>query len=329
MRILIVTPFRQNIGGVEIVTQDLVRALQTKHQVDYLTTDDFSGSVTDKAAIKIFGLPFITSQKYKKLKIKYDVVIANGEFSWGINHPRLISYFHGSYYALKENVKKGISLKAQMALSWRGFLQHLRSRNKRIVSVSDFLAAILERHGARQIKVISNPVDTNLFTPQKKEKKYDFIFVARYDYYAKGFDRLAKLLKTNQSVLIVSDSTEYKPLVGTYLHKPARERLPELYNQSRILFFPSRFESFGQVPAEAMSCGLPVLMDKTGLAIELVREIPEFIVDFENMDDVTERAKLINSRYDEFSEKARAYALKHFSHSVFQESWLRYIEELQ
>jgi len=48
--------------------------------------------------------------------------------------------------------------------------------------------------------------------------------------------------------------------------------MPELYRNSDILLFPSVREGFGLVPAEAMSCGLPVVATNCSSLPELIDE---------------------------------------------------------
>lgn len=48
--------------------------------------------------------------------------------------------------------------------------------------------------------------------------------------------------------------------------KVAYDALPEFYSRSSVLVFPSKFETFGRVAVEAMSCGCPVIAaDTTGV----------------------------------------------------------------
>ena len=50
------------------------------------------------------------------------------------------------------------------------------------------------------------------------------------------------------------------------------KQLPALYNLAGFLFFPSVYEEFGIPTVEAMSCGLPVIISKTGALPELAAD---------------------------------------------------------
>jgi glycosyltransferase involved in cell wall biosynthesis len=55
----------------------------------------------------------------------------------------------------------------------------------------------------------------------------------------------------------------------TFLGWVDNKQLPALYNLAEFLFFPSVYEEFGIPTVEAMSCGLPVIISKTGALPEL------------------------------------------------------------
>jgi mannosyltransferase len=45
--------------------------------------------------------------------------------------------------------------------------------------------------------------------------------------------------------------------------------MPLYYSAADLLLFPSRYESFGYTPLEAMACGLPVVASRTGIFEDL------------------------------------------------------------
>jgi len=323
MRILIVTPYQELIGGVEVVTSILCEQLRLKgHIVDYLTAEapDEISYITRFKSI-FLGLPAITSARYKKIsKSKYDAVICNGEFSYGIEHRKAFAYFHGSYLGLKK-YSKNFHLKSYLSLTFRSLIQRWGAKGKKVISVSEFLKEILLEQSIHVDEVISNPIDLTHFAPKKMMDKNKFLFVGRYDYWGKGFDRLEKLALIGHKIHCFTDRSLAS--TGLVFHPfVSNHDMTHIYNSYKILLFPSRFESFGMAAAEALSCGVPVLMEKVGLAKELADNFPEFVVDnFDEIDDVELKIENILKNYDELSFKARLWAQNNFSIKNYLKKW--------
>ncbi len=322
--VLIVTPFKNEVGGVEIVTSQLARMLESQSiHVDFLTLDEVSsqGAIT-KFLSKIWGPPYLTAKKYRQMKTDhYDAVICNGEYSLGINHKNAIVYFHGSYLGLR-NSKKDLSFFHFATLSWRSWLQKKGSQGKKVVAVSRFLETILKDQGIKVNFIISNFVDPVQFFPMNVSKEQDFVFTGRFDEHAKGFDVLSKLSMNGLDITCYTDKSKpmsnlrFKPFI------PNAELNSEL-NRYKVFISASRFESFGMGAAEALSAGLPILIGPVGFGLELQSEIPEFVVeDWSDVAVIKKRALDLLSNHEQYGKKAHAYALKTFSAEAFMKKWL-------
>lgn len=329
-KVLIVTPYRNARGGVESVTKILSSVLvQNEYEVDYLTIENKNNfSLWLKLQILIWGNPAITRAHYKAFnQNEYEAVICNGEFGLGINHKKAINYFHGSYLGLRDATFDVKNLKSFFALTFRSFQQKISSKNKIVVSVSDYLNAILEKQKIKVNFTVPNPVDLSRFRPAETKKEGDLLFVGRGDYYAKGFDVLEKLAQRGHLITCVTD---IKWKNGNINFIPMQEyyQMPAIYSRFKILILPSRFESFGMAAVEAMASGLPIIMNNVGVATQLKKEIPEFVVD--DLDDLLEiekRIKIIKDRYLEFSQRARSFCEKNFSLEKYGQDWLRIISD--
>jgi glycosyltransferase involved in cell wall biosynthesis len=322
-KVLIVTPFLEKVGGVETVTQLLAELLKKKgFDVEFLTADEGPSGLWERIMVKIIGLPYLTQKKYKRFNEKeYIAVICNGEFGLGINHPKAISYFHGSYYGLRLHTHGQLSFWHQMVLSFRSWQQVLSVKNKRVISVSHFLKNILKEQGISVDEVITNPLDLDFFSPQKADEKGDLVFFGRFDYWGKGFDRLQFLSENGIQVTCYTDREKHTQSLKTLPMVP-HKKIPSEMAKYKVLIFPTRFESYGMVIAEAMAMGLPVLTSPVGLGHDLQNIIPDYVVtDFFNITEVKNKLSQIHSNYDFYSEKSREYAITNFSIDKFSSAW--------
>ncbi len=320
------------MGGVESVTGLLINIFESAgHTVDLITMDDSAKNVKyNKIVAKIIGKPLVISKYFETIKNNYDVVLCNGEYSFGVKHPRCINLFHGSYYGYRNYLRKKLSFLQYVSLTVRSYIQIVGSRGKYVVAVSEFVKNILEKQGIKVNKVIDNCVDTQLFEPKSnvcKENKY--LFVGSYKYYGKGFDILDKIVDRGINIDCVTDSYP-GPKLG-WIKNVDNNKMPEIYNRYKGLIFPSRFEGLGLVTLEAMACGLPVIMSNVGIGPSLKTKIPEFVVDGwdnEAVDEYVNRIAMIESNYSEFSQKAREYVIAHHSLENYRREWLSLIERI-
>lgn len=327
MKIVIITPFKNGTGGVETVNHLLSTIFSEKHwEVDYITTDNFQPTFWDRVFIKLVGLPYVTYKKSKTLISDYDVVICNGEFGFGIKHPHSINLFHGSYKGLRDYLRKQYSFWQYLALTKAMIIQKISTKGKYVVAVSEFIKNILEKNGIQVDKVITNCVNTNIFQPQNSvRKKQHLLFVGSYNYYAKGFDILENLATSGYKIDCVTDRDPGMQL--SWLQNLPNSDMPRVYNEHKILLFPSRFEGASMVVLEAMACGVPVIINNVGIGPELRKEIPEFVIlDNNRGEGFSKKIKTIEKKYDLYSLKARKYVLENHSYDEYKKEWVGLVE---
>ena len=172
--------------------------------------------------------------------------------------------------------------------------KHMCERAHQLVSPSQAMAAFARERmplrTAKPIAVVSNPVDTDRFRPMPEVNKEPLtvLFVGRIEPF-KGSDIAAEAMrlvwkKLPEARLYFAGGAntwnhawaqdfkakwENEPRV-TFLGLVNRDELPHLYNRATVLTVPSRYESFGHVCAEGMSCGLPVIASDAGSLPELI-----------------------------------------------------------
>jgi len=331
MNIAIVTAFHEGTGGVETINRQLTMLFESEgHSVDIYSVDRNPGIRLNPLLSFLIGKPYVTSVFYNASKKKYDITICNGEYGYGINSPKSIVVFHMSYLGYRESLKKGLPLRNYLGLIRGIFLQKLGSKGKFVVAVSEFLKGNLGKQGIKTDIVIPNAVDTVFFHPDPASLRNGRgLFVGRYDPYAKGFDILERIAAKGIPLDCVTQERPYGRL--NWLGRLDYSELPGVYNRYQYLVFPSRYESFGIVPIEAMACGLPVVISNVGMAWELKRAIPEFVVDGwgdDAVDNYVGRIKTILADWVLFSKKARDFTVRNYSIDIFQKKWLDLIYKI-
>lgn len=160
------------------------------------------------------------------------------------------------------------------------------------ICVSKYLSQKMLEFGlesAERLFQVPNGLDTRLFCPKQKEKRYDILFVGRFER-AKGLDVLIGALNIlaergkkyrtgivgnfegSQKRFCLSLASEKSRQGIEFLGKITHQDLPDTLNSGSLLVSPSRNESFGLAILEAISCGLPIVATKVGGVPEIVDE---------------------------------------------------------
>jgi glycosyltransferase involved in cell wall biosynthesis len=131
---------------------------------------------------------------------------------------------------------------------------------KRIIT---YCGSWIERKGVESIKTV---------IPKILQEFPDYIF--RIIGVGNGFDVTAHFPRN------ILERIEIYPLVDS------KERMIELYSESSIFLFPSFFESFGLVIAEAMFCGCAVITGPTGFAADILDKEEAIVLGTPDADNV-------------------------------------------
>lgn len=184
-----------------------------------------------------------------------------------------------------------------------------------------------------EFNYIPNVVNTEYFLPKKDSSNKDFKFI-NIGYLDKKKNQIllirafAKVFSENKNVKlsILGSGPEQKNLqseinalnmndqIKLFGFTPRKQVLEEL-QQSDVFVLSSKYETFGVVLIEAMSCGLPVIATKCG-GPESIVENKELGVLVEN-DDIGELSNAMKGIYENRdsynSDKIRDHVVDNFS----------------
>jgi len=156
----------------------------------------------------------------------------------------------------------------------------------------------------RAIDVIPNGLDTNVFVPmpdaKRNDNKFHLITVSRL-IERKGIQHILNALSelNDESIhlSIVGEGNYEKELrnmcnklglnnVVTFTGFRRRDIIPVYFSQSDVFILPSLAEAFGNVIAEAMACGLPIISTDEGGIPDLVDEENGILVKPGNVEQI-------------------------------------------
>ena len=191
-----------------------------------------------------------------------------------------------------------------------GLLKHRLARAikeaDRIVAVSHSTKTSLERtFGARNVEVIYNGIDTELFHPKAIQPAAGFAGKVRLLFVGnlikrKGADLLPAIMRKlgGDYVLFYTAGMRRETsftapnMIRRVVNSTAD--LVDLYNGADIFLFPSRLEGFGYAVGEAMACGKPVVCtDASSLPELVVDEKGGLLCQLDSVDEFSDKVRLL------------------------------------
>ncbi len=247
--------------------------------------------------MQTFSLRLLMRWKALQSKHRFDIVFDNQCLGWGLLGLRaagtpVVSVIHHPLHIDREAdfaIDPSLVKKIKRTLYFPLFMQQqVAPRLDRIVTVSEASRTEIERYfqiPEKEIRVVHNGTDTDLFHPVEIEKDADLLFIGRTEDRKKGLGTLleAMTLLPDKKLKIVDGRIPDDGLVMRYieqhdlrdrviLHREMLtiEELVRMYSTARAAVVPSFFEGFGFPASEAMACGLPVIANAAGALPEVV-----------------------------------------------------------
>lgn len=230
---------------------------------------------------------------YRKLK-KYDTVIINQElaFPLGLFLKNDITILHGSTLMAMDSwyrEKKYLYTLYYFFISFNTIFTYLVA--SKIYTVSNFTKKYIQKFN-KNVEVCGLWVDQDFWKLDITVKKEDYgfaatdfllIFVGRFDIW-KGSDKIVNVMnsisKWNKNIKLIAcvsrlpqDIEKYNDMGITFYHNLWKEEVRKLYSISDVFFFPTRYEWYGLVLAEALSIGLSVITSDIALGNLLKKSI--------------------------------------------------------
>lgn len=206
---------------------------------------------------------------------------------------------------------------------------------KRIIAVSESLAACLKAYGAHDIAVIPNPVDTSVFFPESyngtrmAQRASRVLFVGGLV----PVKNVACLLRAiaivrtrcpDVSLTVIGDGEEREALgnltreLGIDAHvrfkgQKDKNEIAMIMRESGFLALPSLWENQPCVTVEVMACGLPIVASAVGGIPETVPEFAGILVKPASVDDLASAIQTMIAEINRFD----ARRISDYAHNRF------------
>jgi len=259
---------------------------------------------------------------------RYDLVYSPGINCWDADAIAVHIVFHEFYRLVAEELKlHEIPFRGwPRALHRRLYYRLIMALEKRIypnprvrlAAVSGLAAREIERFfGRGDVRVISNAINASEFSPENRErhraqaraqlrlKEHDFVLLLiGNDWKKKGLrcllESLTRVDAGNLRSLVVGSDlvSPYEPFLKDHGLKGRVDFLPPrgdvlfYYSAADAYVGPSLEDAFALPPAEAMACGLPVIVSRQAGVSEWISHGEDGLI-LENPHDAEELARLI------------------------------------
>ena len=248
--------------------------------------------------MQTFGLRLLRRWPALQRRHRFDIVFDNQCLSWGLLGIQALgtpvaSVIHHPLHIDREadySIDPRLVKKVKRTLYFPLFMQQrVAPRLDRIVTVSEASRVEIERYfgiAQKDVPVVYNGTDAELFRPVDRPKETDLLFVGRTEDRKKGIGTMLEalsMLPAHVRLKIVDGRIPPDGLVPRLVERfgiaervtvidrmLSIEELVAQYSTARVALVPSFFEGFGFPASEAMACGLAVVANAAGALPEVV-----------------------------------------------------------
>ncbi len=358
MRTAVVHDYFTQLGGAEIVAQELVRMLPT---ADLFSTVALSTCIPPG----LKGVPLKTSWMQHLPRMKdlyrfyfllyplgvgsldlsaYDLVVSSSSgYAKGVRTNRdavHVCYCHTPMrwawsfdsYSARESMG---SFKRAVFPHLIGFLREWDRGASRqpdhFVANSKTVAARIERAYGRTAEVIHPPIDLNRFKPSTEQDDYYLVLSRLVSY--KGIDVAVRACtELKRRLIVIGDGPDRERLTSfagptvSFLGRLSNAEVEHYASRCRALLFPGE-EDFGMAPLEIAAAGRPTIAYRAGGAVETILEdVTGVFFDRQIPSEMAAailRFEKLDWRADILTAHARGFGI-----DVFQSSFLRFLSRV-
>lgn len=238
---------------------------------------------------------------------------------------RLITIFH--HFDIDDSKKKRKRIR-----KFNRFVSNCINNNILVVVVSQYWKKALESYGIKNIKVIYNSFNANLYTQNKSKKQFitDFGLSEKPIIYI-GKNSTVKTYKTYQTIkkqsdkyqIVTSEKTkEFNGPIHLDLTFPDYVNL--LYHSSLAVLLTPFNEGWSRIAHESILCGTPVIGHESGGMKELLELANQKII--KSDENILQEAEYIiesKKRVD----KSDQEKIKKFNLKYFKEEWMNIVNQ--
>ena len=334
----------QNVpGGVELFSTQLQRAFkdlrvvtaQEARENGFFPKSDFSPLKEPWIAKSVCD--YVQSMKKEW---NPEVVISNGMMGWKLDGKEMgcpvITQFHGGYAPYADYAIPKTSLEYyRTRFIYARYERLCGKKSAARASNSDFTQQLVQDYYGISSKSIPLGIDFESFQPVSKNRsrkklgipldKTVALFVGRPST-VKGFDVIQSIPKQFADVLFVWITfpavQSVEPNVRSVGPVP-HHQLNEYYSAADVVLNPTRFEGFGYVSLEALSCNTPLIATATGA---LVEEKPPNAVLLKKPGVESYSKALDGFLQDPFAENSRKWVKERYPIDSFIQSYMDWRE---